>query len=100
MKDKISLKELYEIVTSTFPRISHNPEIFKQTILLVLKKDATRTFSTRGEIEEKGLEYEIFRQCPTNDFLDAAGLYLTNHGVRKKRVIEFSREYGWGKLFE
>ncbi|MBU4162488.1 hypothetical protein KJ859_02820 [Patescibacteria group bacterium] len=93
MTQNIPLKRLYDAVTTDFPQYNHNPQIFQQEIIDVLKQDPLRTRSLQKSISNEGLEFQLNRNFPLNDFLHGAREYLKHLGAPKKEAEKFERKY-------
>lgn len=93
MSQNIPLKKLYDAMVNEFPRYHHNSQIFQQEVLEVLKEDPLRTRSLQKSICNEGLEFQLNRNFPLNDFLHGAREYLKHLGAPTKDAEKFERKY-------
>lgn len=86
-----SLNEFFNQIISVYPNIEHDKSKFIQLIIKVLLDDPIRTRSLRKEIEEKQLDFELDKNFPLNDFVDAACEYLKVSNVHDTEAEKFKK---------
>jgi|APSaa5957512622_1039677.scaffolds.fasta_scaffold30736_3 hypothetical protein len=90
--DVSSLRDLYELVECRFPGCEHDPTKFQEMILGKLKEDPLRTLGVKKSILSKGLDFQIQRGWPLNDFLYGAEGYLVTKGISLDEIGKFERD--------
>lgn len=94
----MKLKEIYAKIESTFPEESHDRNKFYLQILTALKKDPLRTSGLRRELNLQGLEYDLSRNFPKNDFFRASLDYMLSVGIKREDAETFLKDSVWGNL--